>query len=87
MKMVVPHILIIGWTIVLASGDPLTSECIPHGMRQVTSGTKEVDSKVVRNVQHVLVVTPRNHQAVTFYSSVVVGRNQSEHVVIYQDNG
>ena len=87
MKMVVPHILITGRTVVLASGDSLTPKGIPHGVSQMTRGTKEVDSKVVWNVQHVLIVTPRNHQAVTFYSSVVVSRNQSEHIVIYQDNG
>ena len=87
MKMVVPHILITRWPIMLASGDPLAPKGIPHRMRQVTRGSKEVDSKVVWNIQHVLVVTPRNHQTVTFYSCVVVGRNQSEHVVIHQDNG
>jgi hypothetical protein len=32
-------------------------------------------------------VAPRHHQAVAFYSSVVVSRNQGEHVGIHQDNG
>ena len=54
MKMVVPHILIAGWTVVLASGDAFTAEGIPHRVRQATRGTKEVAAKVVRDVQHVL---------------------------------
>jgi len=87
MKMVVPHILIAGWTVVLASGDSFTPEGIPHSLCQATRGTKEVATKVVRDVQHVLIVAPRHHQAVAFYSSVVVSRNQSEHVGIHQDNG
>lgn len=33
MKMVVPHILIAGWPVVLASGDPFTPEGIPHSVR------------------------------------------------------
>lgn len=87
MKMVVPHILITGGTVVLASGDSLTPEGIPHGVRQATRGTKEVVAKVVRDIQHVLIVAPRYHQAVAFDSRVVVGRNQSEHIRIHQDNG
>ena len=87
MKMVVPHILITGGTVVLARGDSLTPKDIPHGVRQATRGTKEVAAKVVRDVQHVLIVAPRYHQAVALYSSVVVSRNQSEHVGIHQDNG
>ena len=33
MKMVVPHILIAGWTVVLASGDSFTPEGILHSER------------------------------------------------------
>lgn len=33
MKMVVPHILIAGCTVVLASGDSITPEGIPHSVR------------------------------------------------------
>lgn len=33
MKMKVPHILIAGWPIVLASGDSFTLEDIPHSAR------------------------------------------------------
>ena len=87
MKMVVPHILIAGWPVVLASGNSFTPESIPHGLCQATRGTEEVAAKVVRDVQHVLVVAPRHHQAIAFYSSVVVSRNQREHVGIHQDNG
>lgn len=87
MKMVVPHILIAGWPVVLASGDSFTTEGIPHSVRQATRGTKEVVAKVVRNIQQVLIVAPRYHQTIAFYSSVVVSRNQSEHVGIHQDNG
>lgn len=87
MKMVVPHVLITGWTVVLASGDSLTPEGIPHGVRQAARGTKEVAAEVVRDVQHVLIVASRYHQAVALYSRVVVSRNQSEDVVVYQDDG
>lgn len=87
MKMVVPYILIAGWTVVLASGDAFTPEGILHRVRQATRGTKEVAAKVVRYVQHVLIVAPRYHQAVALYSSVVVSRHQGEHVGIHQDNG
>lgn len=86
MKMKVPHILIAGWPVVLTSGDSFTPEGIAHSVRQATRGTKEVATKVVRDVQHVLIVAPRYHQAVAFYSSVVVRRNQGEHVGIHQDN-
>lgn len=87
MKMVVPYILVAGWPVVLASGDAFTTEGVQHGVRQATRGTKEVAAKVVRDVQHVLMVAPGYHQAVAFYSSVVVSRNQGEHVGIHQDNG
>lgn len=87
MKMVVPHILIAGGTVVLASGDSFTAEGILHGLRQAARGTKEVAAKIVRDVQHVLIVAPRYHQAVALYSSVVVSRNQREYVGIHQDNG
>lgn len=87
MKMVVPHILVAGWAVVLARGDSLTPESIPHSLCQSARCTKEVAAKVVRDVQHVLIVAPRHHQAIAFYSSVVVRRNQSEHVGIHQDNG
>lgn len=87
MKMVVPHILITGRTVVLASGDSLAPKGIPHSVRQVSRGTKEVAAEIVRDVQHVLIVAPRYHQAVTFYSTVVVSRDQGEHVGIHQDNG
>lgn len=87
MKMKMPHILITGRPVVLASGDSFTPERIPHRVRQATRGTKEVVAKVVRDVQHVLIVAPRHHQAIAFYSSVVMGRNQSEHVGVHQDNG
>jgi len=87
MKMKVPHILIAGWPVVLASGDSLTLESTPHSVSQATRGTKEVTAKVVRYVQHVLIVAPRHHQAVAFYSSVMVKRNESEYVGIHQDNG
>jgi hypothetical protein len=42
MKMVVPHILIAGWTVVLASGNTFTPEGISHSVRYATRGTKEV---------------------------------------------
>ena len=87
MKMKVPHILIAGWPVVLTSGDSFTLEDIPHSVRQATRGTEEVAAKVVRDVQHVLIVAPRHHQAVAFYSSVVVSRNESEHIGVHQDNG
>lgn len=87
MKMKVPHILITGRPVVLACGDAFTPERILHGLRQATRGTKEVAAKVVRDVQHVLIVVPRHHQAVAFYSCIVMGRNQGEHVGIHQDNG
>ena len=87
MKMKVPHILIAGWPIVLTSGNSLTPEGNPHSVRKTARGTKEFVAKVVRDVEHVFVVAPRYHQAIAFYSSVVVGRNQREHVVIHQDNG
>jgi hypothetical protein len=87
MKMVVPHILIAGWPVVLASRYSFATEGFPHGVRYATRGTKEVAAKVVGDVQHVLIVAPRHHQAVAFYSSVVMSRNQSEHVGVYQDNG
>jgi len=32
MKMVVPHVLIAGWPVVLASGDSFTLEGTPHSM-------------------------------------------------------
>jgi hypothetical protein len=83
MEMVVPHILIAGWSVVLASGDAFTPEGIPHSVRQATRGTKEIAAKVVRDVQHVLIVAPRYHQAVAFYFSVVMSRNQSEHIGIH----
>lgn len=87
MEMVVPHILVAGGTVVLASGNAFAPEGIAHGMRQATRGTKEVAAKVVRDIQHVLIVPARYHQAVAFYSGVVVSRNQGEHVRIHQDNG
>ncbi len=87
MKMEMPHVLIAGWPVVLASGDSFTTEGIPHSVRQATRGAKEFAAKVVRDVQHVLIVAPGYHQAVTFYSGVVVSRDQSEHVGIHQDNG
>ena len=42
MKMKVPHILIAGWPVVLASGDSFASECMLHSVRQATRGTEEV---------------------------------------------
>ena len=87
MKMVVPHILVAGRPIVLASGDSFATEGIPHGVRQAARGTKEVAAKIVRDVQHVLIVASGYHQTVAFYFSVVVSRNQSEHVGIHQDDG
>jgi len=87
MKMVVPHILVAGGTVVLASGDAFAPEGIAHSVRQATRGTKEVAAKIVRDVQYVLIVAPRYHEAVALYSGVVVSRNQSEHVGIHQDNG
>lgn len=86
MKMVVPHILVAGGTVVLASGDAFAPEGIAHRLRQAARGTKEVAAKVVRDIQHVLIVAPRYHEAVAFYSGVVVSRNQSEQVGIHQDN-
>lgn len=87
MKMKVPDILIAGWPVVLASGDAFTPEGISHGVRQVTRGTEEVVAKVVRHVQHILIVAPRHHRAVAFYSSIVVSRYESEHVGFHQNNG
>lgn len=87
MQMKVPHILIAGRPVVLARGDSFTLERILHGARQATRGTKEIVAKAIRDVQYVLVVAPRNHQAVAFYSGVVMRRNESEHVGIHQDNG
>lgn len=86
MKMKMPHILIAGRSVVLASGDSFTLERISHSVRQVARGSKEVAAKVVRDVEHVLVMAPRHHQAVAFYSSVVMSRNESENVGIHQDN-
>jgi len=85
--MKVPHILIAGWPIVLASGDSFTPEGISHSLCQATRGTKDVGAKGVRDVQNVLIVASGDHQAVAFYSTVVVSRNQSEHVGIHKDNG
>ncbi len=87
MKMVVPHILISGKTVVLASGYSVATEGIPHRVCQAAGGTKEVVAEVVRDVHNVLIVAARYHQAVAFYPGVVVSRNQSEHVGIDQDNG
>ena len=87
MKMVVPHILIADWSVVLASGYSFATEYIPHSLREATRGVKEVATKAVRNVQHVLIVAPRHHQAIAFYSGKVVSRNQSEHFGIDQNNG
>ena len=64
MEMVVPHNLIAGWPVVLASGDSFTPKGIQHSVRQATRGTKKVIAKVVWDVQHVLIVTTRYHQAV-----------------------
>ena len=33
MKMVVPHILVAGWPVVLASGNSFTAEGVLHGVR------------------------------------------------------
>jgi len=82
MKVEVPHILIACWPIVLASRDSFAPEGISHRVCQAARGTKEVAPEAVRDVQHVLVVASRYHQAVAFYSSVVVGRNQNENVGI-----
>ena len=87
MEMVVPHILISGWSVVLTSGDSFTTAGTPHSVRQATRGTKKFAAKAVRDVQHVLIVAPRYHQAVAPYSSVMVSRNQGENVGIHQDNG
>jgi len=83
MEMVVPHILIAGWSIVLASGDSFTTKGTLHSMSYATRGTKEVVAEVVRYVQHVLIVAPRHHQTVALNSTVVVSRNQGEHVRIH----
>ena len=87
MKMVVPDILIAGGSIVLSSGDSLALERSPHRLRQTTRGTKELSAEIIRHVEYVLVVAPRYHQAVTLYSSVVVGRDEGEYIGIHQDNG
>ena len=87
MKMKMPDVLIAGWPVVLAGGDAFTPENIPHGVRQVTRSPKEVVAKIVRDVQYVLIVASRDHQAVAFYSGVVVRRNESKHVGIYKDDG
>ncbi len=86
MKMKMPHILVAGRSVVLASGDTFTPEGIPHGVRQVTRGSKEVAAEIVRDVEHVLVMAPRHHQTVAFYSSVVMSGNESENVGIHQDD-
>lgn len=87
MKMVVPHILVARWPVVLASGNSFTPQSIPHSVCQATRGVKEVAAQVVRDIQHVLIVAPRYHQAVAFNPSVVVGGHQGEHVGIHEDNG
>ena len=86
MKMVVPHILIPCRAVVLASGYAFTPEGAAHSVRQATRGTKEAAAQGIRDVQHVLIMAPRYHQAVAFYPSVMVRRNQGEHVGIHQDN-
>lgn len=87
MKVVVPHILISGGSVVLASRNSFTAERILHRVCQSTCDTKEVITQVIRDIQHVLIVTTRYHQAVAFYAAIVVSRNQSEHVGIDQDHG
>lgn len=87
MKMEVPHILVASGSIVLARGNAFAPEDTPHSLGQATRGTKELIPEVVRDIQHVLIVAPRHHQAVAFYSGVVVKRNEREHVGVHQDNG
>ena len=87
MKMIVPDILIAGWPIVLASRDSFALEGSPHSPRQTTRGAKELAAEAVRDVQHVLIVASRYYQTISLYSSVVVSRDESEYVGIYQDNG
>lgn len=87
MKMDVPDILIASWPVVLTSRNALAQESCLHGVRQATRGTKKVTAKAIREIKHVLIVSARHYQAVAFYSSVMVRRNQNEHVGIDQDNG
>lgn len=86
MKMKVPHILIASRAVVLASGNAFAPKRLAHSLRQATGRAKKIAAEVVRDVQHVLVVAPRHHQAVAFYSSVMMRGNQGEHVGIHQDN-
>ena len=84
MQVVVPDILIAGRPIVLAGGDAFAAKCDPHGLRKAARRAKEFGAETLRNVEHVLVVTPGNHQTIASDAGVMVSRNQSEDVLIHQ---
>jgi hypothetical protein len=85
-EMVVPHILISGGTIMLTRGDALTAKCFPHRIRNQASCPKEVTAQLVGNVQRILVMDPRDNEAVAPNSCVVMQRNERKNARLNQND-
>ena len=85
-KMEMPDVLITSGTIVLTSGDALTSKCILQCARDQASRTEEVFTQVVGNIQHILVVNPRDNETVAADTRVVVQRYEGKDTRFHQDD-
>lgn len=87
MQVVVPHILVAGRPVVLPGRDAFAAEDNAHRLRQPPRGPEDLHTQIVGNVEYVLMMASRNHQAVAADPRLVVQRHEREHIGIDQHNG